>query len=679
MSARRGAVSHRSRTADRHARPRRTAAPSAARTGRPPSFVPAVVWRALLALSWIALGALAAVFAWREETSLDLGFHLATGRDILARHAWPRTDLFTYTVPTHPYIDMHGLFQIALAWAERAGGMDGIGVLRVACVLVALALVLAHTWRRGVRAPEAYACGVGLALCAWEMRFFARPELASYICLAAMLLALRRHAESGQARWLIAAPAVQLVWANAHALSLFGPAVMGAYAACDAAQRALPQPTLLPARRTRAAAWAPWLAFAATALALCCTPYGLEGVRFLWDLRTRLDAGNVFAGTISELSSPFAPAAQLVWPLRAIRVLVAVFSLGVLVGLRRASLFDIVIAAAFTWLACAAIRNIGLYVVAVTPLALQSAAAWTRQRRGGLTSGTRGRWPAWRVATSLASVAVLAALAVTVVRGSYYTSDRRPERFGSGASAAVSPIGCTDFVVAHHLRGPIYNHLNFGGYLIGRLWPGEKVFIDGRLEVIGEEFYRRYLGWNAGQDWDGMMAQYAPTLALVPYTSLEMLQRLAADPQWAVGCCDGAAVLFLRRVPANAAAIADAEASARRDSLAAARDTRIVQPQPRASALARLFGARRLAWEQWGRGNALYGLRRYDEAHAAYAEAVRLSPQDEPAQILNLAAAAYRLGRAEEAHLWYRRALDLDPRNTLAEDRLARLAAQPSR
>src|SRR5207237_10166253 len=63
---------------------------------------------------WLALVlVLAAVFAWRTETSLDLGFHVATGRWIAAHHAWPRLDPFPYTLADRAYIDLHGLFQLA--------------------------------------------------------------------------------------------------------------------------------------------------------------------------------------------------------------------------------------------------------------------------------------------------------------------------------------------------------------------------------------------------------------------------------------------------------------------------------------------------------------------------------------------------------------------------------------
>ncbi len=217
---------------------------------------------------WIALAlilVLAALLAWREETSLDFGFHLATGRYILEHRAWPETDPFTYTVADHPYIDMHGLVQVAIALAERAGGLVGVGFLRAAFVLATTGVLYAHARRRGVRSPALLLLGFTLALFAWEQRFFARPEMATYLFLAIELYLLRRHAEDGRSRWLYAIPVLQVVWVSSHALSLFGPAVLGLYAvfslaharaadlgAVDRARtrvrRPLPQ-SLWPARR----------------------------------------------------------------------------------------------------------------------------------------------------------------------------------------------------------------------------------------------------------------------------------------------------------------------------------------------------------------------------------------------------------------------------------------------
>ena len=47
----------------------------------------------------------------------------------------------------------------------------------------------------------------------------------------------------------------------------------------------------------------------------------------------------------------------------------------------------------------------------------------------------------------------------------------------------VIPVKAVDFIEENGLRGPFFNLYNEGGYLTFRLWPKDKVFIDGRSEV----------------------------------------------------------------------------------------------------------------------------------------------------------------------------------------------------
>src|SRR3954453_20374906 len=100
-----------------------------------------------------AVAALTVLLAWRSESSRDFGYHLATGRFILEHGSWPRGDSFTYTLEGRPYLHLHGLFQIVLALAYRAGGMIGIGVLRVLFALATFALLWVSARQRGVRSP----------------------------------------------------------------------------------------------------------------------------------------------------------------------------------------------------------------------------------------------------------------------------------------------------------------------------------------------------------------------------------------------------------------------------------------------------------------------------------------------------------------------------------------------
>jgi hypothetical protein len=604
-------------------------------------------------VAFACVAALTAALAWRTESSLDVGFHAATGRFILARGAWPATDPFTYTVPDHAYVDMHGLFQILLALVDDAAGGAGIAALRVLFVIATLCVMWHAARRRGVRSPLVLFAMFALGVFTWERRFFTRPELASALCLALQLALLHRHAQDGRRLWLGLLVPLQLVWVNAHALSLFGPATLGLYATCS----------LLSARtRTRD----PWIALAAVSAAMLANPYGLRGVAFLWELRTRLDESNVFAASISELRSPFASATIGRWPRTAFIAVFAVTGLATLARARRLGAFDVAVVALWSWLAATAGRNIGLYAIACTPIGAQA----LEQVAGALRLRS-ARPVRIGVPVVLASAAI-----VTIVNGAYYGADRRPEAFGSGPSRGVYPVRVLDTVQREGLRGPIYNHLDQGGYLIGALWPRERVFIDGRLEVMDEAFYTEYVRYSRGGARNEMLARYRPRLAIVPYTELAEMRAFAADSSWALIELDGATALFALRAP-------DTEALARRAAAALADLDRpasrgdVLLPRPPESWIARVFGKRTFPWEAWGRGNALYGLRRYEAARREYARALREARRDDVALVTNYAAVCYRLGRRDEARAWYGRLTQMEPRNRLARERLLALATEP--
>src|SRR5689334_2175736 len=247
-------------------RSRKSAARGNARAEPPaPADLPA-----LRAAVLCALAVLTVLLAWRTESSRDFGYHLATGRWILEHGAWPRVDSFTWTLAGRPYVDMHGLFQVALALAHRAGAMIGIGVLRVLFAAATFALLWVSARQRQVRSPALLALGFALGLLAWEGRLMMRPELATGVCLALQLHLLRRHADTSRRRYLFATVPLQLVWVLSHALSMLGIAVMGLHAAAS----------LVSGLRRRAFDAGPWLALLANALVMFLNPYGVEGVLF---------------------------------------------------------------------------------------------------------------------------------------------------------------------------------------------------------------------------------------------------------------------------------------------------------------------------------------------------------------------------------------------------------------
>jgi hypothetical protein len=609
------------------------------------------------------VAALTAAFAWRTESSRDFGYHLATGRWILEHRAWPTVDSFTYTLSGRPYVDMHGMFQIALALAYR-GGMVGVGLLRVAFALGTVAFLWLSARQRGVQSPALLGLGFGIALLTWEVRLMTRPELASTLCLAAQLWLLRRHADSGQRRWLVATVPLQLVWVYSHALSTFGIAVLGLYAAAS----------LIGGLRRRAVDPAPWLALAGATAVMFLNPYGARGVMFLWELQSRIQAGNPFAESISELMSPFSARAAEFPGLRWFKILLLGTAALTLARARRMSLFDLAVVAMFGALAAMRVRVVGLFAIAALPVALEAASGHWR----ALAPRMRERVARTRTAAAAVVMLALALLIEQTISGGLYAANRYPIRFGYDESPAVFPIGTVAALEHHGLRGRIFNAVEAGGYLSMHRDPDEKTFIDGRLEVIGEEFYGEYLRAISGEGWAEVEGRYHPTLALVPANRRELLRRLQADPAWAVIDVDAVAVLFARETPGNQGAIAASAERLRRLDAPAAMTEEAIAPTPRPAWLVELLGPRRIPFDAWGRGANFFQLGMFEAARRELGQALLTSDQPEPALVKTYVVVTSELGRLEESRAWCRKLVELSPQDGDARALLARLESNGS-
>ena len=71
------------------------------------------------------------------------------------------------------------------------------------------------------------------------------------------------------------------------------------------------------------------------------------------------------------------------------------------------------------------------------------------------------------------------------------------------------PVAAVDFVVDKKIQGRVFNTYGFGGYLIYRLYPEQKVFIDGRADMYGDDFMEKYktIDWGL-PGWEKEFDQY---------------------------------------------------------------------------------------------------------------------------------------------------------------------------
>jgi tetratricopeptide (TPR) repeat protein len=264
------------------------------------------------------------------------------------------------------------------------------------------------------------------------------------------------------------------------------------------------------------------------------------------------------------------------------------------------------------------------------------------------------------------AVAALLFLTQQTISGRLYALNRYPFRFGYAESAAVFPIGTT----RTSFDGPLFNAIEHGGYLE---LHGKTPFIDGRLEVMDEDFFLAYLRALEGDGWDALEQRWHPTVALVPANDRELVRRLLGDRSWALVDVDAVSFLFAREMPEHAKAIEASQERLRDLDTPSASAGDAIAPPPPPGWFSRIFGRRNVAFAAFGRGANFLQLGMYEAARRDLREALLNTDQPEPALLKSYVIATARVGRVEEARAWCSRLVDVAPQDEDARVLLASL------
>jgi hypothetical protein len=112
--------------------------------------------------------------------------------------------------------------------------------------------------------------------------------------------------------------------------------------------------------------------------------------------------------------------------------------------------------------------------------------------------------------------------------------------------AGKFPEAASRYVEQHHLSGPLYNHFNWGGFLIWRL-PQLPVAMDGRTNVHGEDRVIRFAEvWSGKPVWSSD-PELAAAKIVIAEKNAALTSLLRQDPRFKIAHEDTEAVVFQRR------------------------------------------------------------------------------------------------------------------------------------
>jgi hypothetical protein len=121
------------------------------------------------------------------------------------------------------------------------------------------------------------------------------------------------------------------------------------------------------------------------------------------------------------------------------------------------------------------------------------------------------------------------------------------------------PADAADFLSGLRINGNMFNEYGIGGYLIWRLYPDKKVFIDGRsleLDVYKEYELAAFAGNEKDYSWEGVLKKYDVTYVVMPPLMpggdiYPLVERLFDADDWTLIYSDHLSLIFMKKTTDN--------------------------------------------------------------------------------------------------------------------------------
>jgi hypothetical protein len=165
-------------------------------------------------------------------------------------------------------------------------------------------------------------------------------------------------------------------------------------------------------------------------------------------------------------------------------------------------------------------------------------AAWLRRagaRFNDIVAQTTAtdRVPRWHV-VSVLGFALVAAILFAPAPPKGFRAEYDPKSY---PAAAIE-------VLRRDPSARVFTHDEWGDYLIWRLYPTGRVFVDGRSDFYGDDFENKYIDvLNVKHDWEQILDGFGVNTILMP-PSAPLSGVLKESSRWHVVYEDGVALIF---------------------------------------------------------------------------------------------------------------------------------------
>ncbi|MEM8532560.1 MAG: hypothetical protein AAGF95_17080 [Chloroflexota bacterium] len=470
----------------------------------------------------------------------DFWWHMATGRLIIFEGGIPALDSFSFTQAGVSFYNQSWLSQVLMYGLYQLGNIPLVLLVQASVITGAYGLLL---WLCIKRTQQLRLSVVIMLIATLPLSFdnwVVRPQsyvLPFFVVFLTILTAYRL----GWSNRLWVLPLVMVLWVNMHGSFVLGLALMGIIfvgEALKALGRTIRRPSADDPPESSANSTTPVLSRqyllwgSITALTILINPQGFGVLGYVRDL---LESSSV-TSLVTEWASP------TIRDTNGLIFFVFLIGCGAILtyARRHPDLTDVLLFAAFLWLALGASRNIVWFGFVATPLiAVQAATFFSSTKPARQTRGS-----------PFLNRIIVGLLVFLIFLASPWI---KPAIFPPSVGALLSEGTPTQAVTAlHNLEDPpqrLFHEMGYGSYLIWEA-PDQPVFIDPRIELYPFDQWVDYINLGQANNVAQILQTYAIDGLLLSKEQQSSLVDLAQDdPAWQNVYEDEFSILFTKQSP----------------------------------------------------------------------------------------------------------------------------------
>ncbi len=462
----------------------------------------------------------------------DIGRHLKSGQIIWETKQVYKTNLFSFTEPNQPFINHHWFSEVVFYLLYLIAGLKGLILFKALTILLSFFIIwLAIKKKVGIM-PFVVSSLIFMPVLIY--RSDVRPEIFSYLFLSVFLFAIFRAKYQQEEKWLYILPLVQILWTNMHIYFALGPGLLFLFSIDRFinSRPAFKKTALLFIVTTAATLINPNFIYGALEPLNILRHYGYsivenQSILFLRDYGTQIKYINIFEASLIVLIISF---------LICFKNKVSDF--------KNKISFELMASVVFLIMAIKMIRNFGIYALLAIPVVAFN------------LSSIRIKSQKIRIGLTIVICALIFLVIYNTPNNKIYTALEDGKHFGFGVPDGSSKA--VEFIKQNNIKGPMFNNFDIGSFLIWKMYPEEKVFVDGRPEAYSVDFFEKiYKPMQENPElWQKFSEQYKINYVIFGYQDITpwaktFMSYISQNKNWPLVYMDSSTVIFLKKTAAN--------------------------------------------------------------------------------------------------------------------------------